>query len=77
MKKMSNQQKKLCCRCQKKKVLKLKKLKIENINSMFRSSKLTLDDEKKKTIYQSQKSSDGYRVMNNFEEKNPFLLKTL
>ena len=48
MKKMSNQQKKLCCRCQKKKVLKLKKLKIENINSMFRSSKLTLDDEKKK-----------------------------
>ena len=45
---MSNQQKKLCCRCQKKKVSKLKKLKIENINSMFRSSKLTLDDEKKK-----------------------------
>ena len=32
----------------KKKVSKLKKLKIENINSMFRSSKLTLDDEKKK-----------------------------
>ena len=32
---------------------------------------------KKKKNYQSQKSSDGYRVMNNFEEKNPFLLKTL
>ena len=83
MNKVSNQQKKLCCRCQKKKKKKIfkvkKKLKIENINSMFRCSKLTLDDKKKNFIffYQSRKSSDDYRVMNNFEEKNPFFLKTL
>ena len=56
MNKVSNQQKKLCCRCQKKKKKKKifkvkKKLKIENINSMFRCSKLTLDDEKKKKLY--------------------------
>ena len=80
MNKVSNQQKKLCCRCQKKKKKKkLSKSKIENINSMFRCSKLTLDDKKKNFIffYQSRKSSDDYRVMNNFEEKNPFFLKTL
>ena len=65
----------------KKKNSKLKK-KVKNREqqfdvSMFRCSKLTLDDEKKKKFFQSQKSSDDYRVMNNVEEKNPFFLKTL